>query len=366
MSITVHMSEPEAAPGSGPRIDLGRRPRILLVRLSAIGDVVVTTPVSRALRAAFPDAWLAWLVEPKARDVVEGNRYLDEVIVWQRHSEEPALKTLATSLLLARRLRREAFDAVIDFQGLLRSALVSCLSGARWRIGNLGTREPAERFYNIRVPKPAGFSSRQRCLDLLRPLGVRCADRRMVLPIGEQDRAAAANLLRQSREDPSAPYACLVPASTWPHKHWLDERWSEVADRLAEELGMHSVLLGGPQDRDRTARIAAGARTRPADLGGRTTLNQAAAVLEGARVAIVVDTGLMHIAVAVGTPTVALCGASWWPGFQDYENFCLLRTPMPCSPCLRHPICRAVDCMRAIQAADPVTAARRLLERGGR
>lgn len=358
---TLTASPPRAA-WKGTRLDLGPRPRILIVRLSAIGDVVVTTPVSRALRQAFPEAWIAWLVEPKARDVVEGNPYLDEVIVWPRQSREPMWRTALSSLGVARRLRRAQIDVAIDFQGLVRSALVARMSGARWRIGNAGAREHAERFYNVRVAKPACSSSRQRCLDLLRPLGVETTDRRMVLPIGPADEAAAHRLLAEVAIRPGDAYVCLVPASTWPHKHWLDARWSALADRIAAELGMRSVVLAGPQDRERTARVVAAARSRPADLGGRTTLRQAAAILQGARACVAVDTGLMHIAVSVGTPTVAICGASWWPGFQDYERFILLREPMPCSPCLRHPICHAVDCMQAITPAAVMAAVRRLLD----
>src|SRR5438067_993855 len=99
---------------------LGSAPRILLIRLSAIGDVVVTTPVSRALRAAFPDAYLAWVVEPKSAGALRANPFLDDVIVWERHPHAPLPKQLAAYRWLRRELRTRRFDVAIDFQGLLR------------------------------------------------------------------------------------------------------------------------------------------------------------------------------------------------------------------------------------------------------
>src|SRR5438132_216109 len=188
-----------------PTIDLGEAPRILLVRLSAIGDVVVATPTIRALRAAYPKAYLAWLVEDKAQDAVLGNPDLDEVIVYPRHAWRQELTGRWGGLQrsgrvagLVRALRARRFDVAIDFQGLLRSALLACASGARYRIASTGTREGSGRLYTIRLPRPRDPSSRQRCLDLLRPLGVRSADRRMMFPLTDAERSSAAGLLSEA------------------------------------------------------------------------------------------------------------------------------------------------------------------------
>src|SRR5206468_9005759 len=123
---------------------------------------------------------------------------------------------------------------------------------------------------------------------------------------------------------------CLAPATTWAHKHWLDARWAIVADRLREEFGLQPAFLGGPADGARVGRIRAAMRGSALDLTGRTTLREAAAILASARVALAVDTGLLHIGAAVGAPLVGVCGASYWPGFQDYDDFRLVRAPFPC------------------------------------
>lgn len=323
--------------------------RILIIRLSAIGDVMITTPVSRALREALPDAFLAWVVEPKAADVLNGNPYLDEVIRWDRTKGSLSPRDMFE---LSRQLKPYRFDYAIDCQGLLRSALVARISGARRIIGNSGAKEHADLLYHEKIPRRAEDpSSRQRCLDLLSPLGIHSSDRRMLFPLDEAARDNAQQLLREADLGEGQQYACLVPATTWKQKHWFEERWSELSDLLRLRLGIRSVVLGGPGDQPMATRIAEASRQSAVPLAGKTDLKTAGALLEGATVTIAVDTFLMHASVAVGAPTVGLCGASGWPGFQDYPDFSLLREEMACSPCYHSPTCGGrLDCMRALTA----------------
>jgi heptosyltransferase-1 len=337
-------------------------PRILIIRLSAIGDVVVTTPVSRVLREALPDAHLAWIVESQARDILTGNPYLDEVIVWNRRKGELSPKDMWR---LHRMLKPKQFDWVIDFQGLLRSALVARLAGARNIVGNTEAKEYADLLYTIKVPRSdTDPSSRQRCLDLLKPLGIESEDRRMVLPLSEDERTASREILAAGGMAAGEPYVCLVPATTWKQKHWFEERWAELAALLRGRFGVTPVLLGGPQDVPMMERIRSAASGGCVVAAGKTSLKTAAALLEGAALTVAVDTALMHASVAVGTPTVALCGASHWPGFQDYAGFRLLREEMACSPCTHNPTCEGrFDCMRALTPLRVMAAARELIRR---
>jgi heptosyltransferase-1 len=395
------------SPGQQPAaVHLPPRPAILLIRLSAIGDVVVTTPVTRALRSALPDSRIAWVVEPKAEAVLRDNPFVDDLIVWDRASGRPFGRQIGAYRRLRQQLRGRRFDVAIDFQGLLRSGLLAWLSGAPIRVGNTQTKEPAGCFYTHRVPRPSRTrSSRQRCLDLLRPLGIETEDRRMVMEFRAADADSARRLLIESGlpapppeqsairlparcggnpqsanrnpqsgylrdteviRNPQSSYACLAPFTTWPHKHWRGDRWAVVADLLRDEEGLFPVFLGGAADQPRVRDILAAMRGPAADLCGRTSLSEAAATLAGSAVVVAVDTGLLHMAAAVAAPLVGLCGASYWPGFEDYSNFRLIREPFPCSPCLHHPICRHVDCMEAIipiavlAACRDVTGANRL------
>jgi heptosyltransferase-1 len=340
-------------------------PRILIIRLSAIGDVLVTTPVSRALREAFPDAYLTWIVEDKARDVLAANPYLDRVVVWKRPA---GVKILRSAPELRQQLQPEHFDWAIDCQGLLRSAAIARLSGAKEIIGNEGAKEHADRLYHHRLPRSlVEPSSRQRCLDLLIPLGVQSSDRRMVVEFTPEEIQAGREVLASEGVDPEEPYVCLVPSTTWAQKHWFEDRWSQLADAVRGRWGWKPVLLGGPADVAAAHRIRAGAKRGSAVTTGRTSLKSAAYILKGARAAITVDTGLMHFSAAVQTPTVCLCGASWWPGFQDYERFSLLREPLDCSPCLRHPTCNGrYDCMAALTVERVLATAEDLLAKQAR
>lgn len=330
-------------------------PRVLIVRLSALGDVLVTTPVSRALREALPGAYLAWLVEDRAVELLQGNPYLDEVLVWRRKRGRPGIGSL---LRLVPELRARRFEWAVDCQGNLRSAAAARLSGARRVVGNSGAKEHADRFYHVRVARRTDdVSSRQRCLDLLAPLGVRSSDRRLVLQLRHEDHAAARGALHSAGVNPTSRYACLVPFTTWPQKHWVEDRWALLAEGMWARSGMVPVVLGGPSDVTRAAAVTAGPG-RAVSLAGKTSLKAAAAVLAGARVVVAVDTLLMHAAAAVGTPAVVLCGASWWPGFADYENSVQLREPLPCSPCLHRPTCGGrFDCMRALTVERVLEAA---------
>jgi len=335
------------------------RESILIIRLSAIGDVVVTTPVSRALREARPDAYIGWVVERGARDVVAGNPYLDEVIVWDRKKGGLKWRDLAG---IRAQLRTRRWDWAIDCQGLLRSALLARLSGARRIVGNTQAKEHADWLYHVKVPRhPTDLSSRRRCLDLLAPLGIHSTDRRMVVEVSDADRAAGRGVLREAGVGAGQRYACLVPATTWAQKHWLEERWSELADVLRDQLGLAPIIMGGPADVPLAERIAGASHSGCGVAAGKTSLKSAAALLADAALTVAVDTGLMHASVAVGTPTVGLCGASWWHGFKDYENFELLREEMACSPCVHHPTCEGrFDCMRALTPQRVLAAARRL------
>jgi heptosyltransferase I len=345
-----------------PSLSLGAAPRILLVRLGAIGDVVVTTPVARVLRQALPQAHLAWLVEEKAADVISGNPYLDEVIVWRWASwqREPIGSRLAHHQGFIHELRGRRFDVGIDFQGLARSAWLLPAAGIRHRIGNTRSREGSGLCYTLRVPRPLEPSSRQRCLDLLRPLGVESRDRRMVIGIQEEQRRHAAAFLERHGLA-AAPYVCLCPATTWTNKHWIEERWAQLADALGRRLELRPVFMGSRADLPLLDRVRRTMTTDPVIAAGQTTLREAAALMERARAAVTVDTALMHIGVAVGTPVVALCGASNWRGFQDYDRFRMIRKPLPCSPCLRHPTCAHFDCMTAIGVEETVRAVKEMV-----
>ncbi len=340
--------------------------RILLIRLSAIGDIVFATPLVRALRRRYPDAHLAWLVQAEYRSLLEAQPELDEVVAWPV-SEWRGLWRDRRLAELARRLGRfrtamlqKRFDLAIDLQGLLKSGALARLSGAPTRIG-LGSREGSQLLMT-EVIERGGDSDRigSEYLFLAEHLGL--PTDRFVMEVGltEADERFAREL--PDAEGFGSGYAALCPFTTRPQKHWVPERWTELAARLRADFGLAALLLGGPGDRAGAETMAGGPLGGFIDMAGRTTLRQAAALVKHARLVIGVDTGLTHMGIAFGRPTLALFGSTCPYVDTTRANARVLYHPMICSPCRRRPTCRGdFTCMKAIGVDEVLGAAAHVL-----
>ena len=343
--------------------------RILIIRLSAIGDVVLATPLAKALREAFPDAHIAWVVEAKCRDVLEGNPYLDEVIVWQRMQSGGsalgrAVRYIAEARELSRKLKARKFDVAIDFQGLLRSALVARVSGARLRIGYSNSREGAFLFHHTRHPvNRAKMQGDETHTVMLSHLGITVDKLEMHMPIGAEDAAFAREFVADALAGhPSArKVVALCPATTWPQKYWTEQGWAELADALVAKYKALPIFLGSKDDIALMDRIAGLMTTDPVSAMGKTSLKQAAAIIARSDLVISVDTGLMHIANALKRPVVGIFGPTAWDYLGKKDTLRIVAKELECMPCFRHPSCERFDCMRAITADDVLPAAERWL-----
>ena len=353
------------------KFEIGKCKRILIVKLSSIGDVVMTTPVAKALRRAIPDAYIAWVVEDKAKDMLIGNPYLDDIIIWNRRSTSSSLRERASGLLLGLArlgpvLRAGKFDLAIDFQGLLRSGVVTSLSGARYRVGYDSAREGAVVFYNVRLPsRELRVRGPQQYLNMLRVLNIFADDLDMYVPIGEGESAFARSFLAEAASiNPGhEKVVSLCPATTWKQKHWMEDGWAHLADALVSEHNALPVFLGSMADCALVGRIRAMMKFGAGDATGKTDLKQAAAIMKQSDLTIAVDTGLMHTAIAVNCPTVGIFGPTRWRHLARKETFAAVVKEFPCMPCLRHPSCKQFDCMRAVTPEDVLTAARPWLTR---
>lgn len=277
-------------------------PRILIARLSAIGDTVLTLPVACALRRAFPDAFLAWVVERKSAVFVAPHECLDEVVTLER-----GWWTSPRGILQARRLLRRLRCAVsIDCQSMTKSALACWLSGARCRIGLRGeyAYELSPVLNNRRIqPRRPHVVDRQ--LELLRGLGIEEPQVEFRLPVPTADQQQADRLLQAMG---LAQFAVINPGATWDSRLWEMDRFGQVAQHLGQRYGLPTLVVwGSPPERDMARAIAAhsAGHARPAP---PTSLTELAAVVRRARLFVSSDTGPLHIAVAVGTPSVALHG----------------------------------------------------------
>jgi 3-deoxy-D-manno-octulosonic-acid transferase/heptosyltransferase-1 len=341
--------------------------KILIVKLSAIGDVIHTLPALCALRRHLPTAQIDWVVEEAAADLVVGHPDLDRVIVsrrkaWMRdlidRSRRPG--ALAEINRFFGELRSTRYDLILDFQALLKSALVVALARGRRKVGFGRGLEHMEHSYHVlseRIRPPSmEVHALTRNLMMVQALGVPVAEVAYRLPVTEADWTAVELLLANGGIGGNRPLVAINPVAQWPTKLWPEERFALLADRLLERYDVSVVFTGGSGDRPVTERIV-GAMKRPAlDLSGRTSLKQLAALYKRARLVVSTDTGPMHLAAAVGTPVVALFGptAPWRTGpFGPGHH--IVRAPAPCAPCFKRR-CDAGGCMHRI-SVDRVLAA---------
>jgi heptosyltransferase-1 len=337
--------------------------RILIVKLSSIGDVVMTTPVAKVLRESLPNAYIAWAVEDRAREIVDGNPYLDEVIVWKRLRSGPkvirAQKFVSGLLELGRELRAREFDLAIDFQGLIKSALVTGISGARFRLGYEDARESSRLFYTDRFEGTGGPRGPLAYVKMLESLGIFSDDLEMHVQVADSDRDYARKLAIQACAGNAdwRGIVALCPATTWPQKHWTEEGWARLADALVARYNILPFFLGSKADRPLIDRIRGLMHSPAGDAVGKTTLKEAAAILDLSSVVVAVDTGLLHLSTALDRPTIGIFGPTVWGHMVKKPNFTILAEEMPCAPCMRHPTCEHFDCMSAVSFEDVLAAA---------
>jgi heptosyltransferase I len=341
---------------------------ILIVKLSAIGDVIHTLPALSALRAHYPNARITWLVEAAAADLVIGHRALDRVIVshrkrWLKELKGPGRRqAMAQIRAFWRELRDTHYDMIIDFQALLKSALMVWLAKGDRKIGfdkGMQHQEHSYLFLNERIP-PVDMEvhALTRGLMLLNAIGIDTPSVVYDIPVSAADRRQVKTLLDRQDIDGSRPLVAVNPVALWETKLWLNDRFAALADRLIADHGVDVVFTGGPGDRPTIAAIHGMMAERAADLSGRTSLPMLAALYQRASCLVTTDTGPMHLAAAVDTPVVALFGptAPWRTGPYG-QGHTVVRRALPCSPCFKRQCdvhqCR---CMRDITVAQVLAA----------
>jgi heptosyltransferase-1 len=318
---------------------------ILIVKTSAIGDVIHTLPSLWSLRAHFPEAHITWLVEESAADLVVGHPAVNRVLVARRKAWLKNLRSgrvfraFSGFLRFVRELRDTRYDLVIDFQGLLKSAMWVVLARGVRKAGFGRGMEHAEHSYlalNERVPAvDMNQHAIDRSLLLLKGIGVPAANIRYAVPISEQHESEVLTLLRGCGVHAEDRVVAMNPMARWPTKLWEAQSFATLADRLEDE-GIRVLFTGGQEDRPALDEIGRLMTRRHRRLDGRTSLNQLAALYRRAQVVVTTDSGPMHLAAAVGTPVVALFGptAPWRTGPYG-SNHVVLRAGLACSPCFK-------------------------------
>ena len=346
------------------RLDGARR--ILLIKPSALGDVVHALPVAATLKRRYPNIPLDWLVEEEAADIVRGHPALSGIIVsgrrrWLRQLRNPGsiVATLSEIRDFTARLHQQCYDVALDLQGLLKSAMYVLAARASIRVGFAEGREGAPWVLTHRVvAPPQPIHAVDRYLALGAAVDATEEVREFRITLSDEDEAVGRSLLVASRR----PRVVLHPAARWRTKLWEPERWRDLAAALHRE-GIRVILTGSQEDQPLGSAIARELDPPPLSLMGRLSLKQLAVILREVDAVVTVDSGPMHVAAAMGTPVVALFGPTDARRTGPLGPGRVLRRDLACSPCLQRR-CRIPDtylCMRDLRVSEVLEAVRDLL-----
>ncbi len=333
--------------------------KILFIKLSAIGDVVQTLPALEAVKKAFPDSQIDWVVEEAAAGILEGHPLIHRLLVSERRSWIAMLSRPKTFLRgirsihgFLKELRAVRYDIAVDFQGLLKSGIIIGLARAERKIGFDRTRELSYLFLNERLPAyDVEKHALERYLDVAKYLGAVDLSTACTLPI-ERERAVIAERLART-VPPGRSIVVINPMARWQTKLWREEKFAHLADRLIDERGAAVIFTGAANDREAVGRILERMERKALNWVGTTSLKETAALAALADLFITTDTGPMHLAAAAGGRVVALFGptAPWRTGPYGSGHI-VVRKGVSCSPCFGRTCAEGMRCMEAITVDD--------------
>ena len=337
--------------------------RVLIVRLDRIGDVLLSTPVIKAVRDACPKAYIAVMARRHAKEILEGNPYLNEVIIYEKTGRE---RGFFRNLSFIRNLRRKKFDVALILHPTSRTHLLISLAGIPVTIGYnkkwgflLSKKIPHTKHYGLK-------HEIEYVLDMMRYTGVEPKSASMHMPINSrsEDRVTAYFRVKGIGKDD----LCIAvnPGASCISKRWSPEKFARAAGRLVEKYGAKVIILAGKDDKVLGDKVASLLDKNCINLSGKTTIGDVASVLRRVKLFISNDSGPVHIASAVGTPVIAIFGRSdrglsprrWGP---TGERDIVLHKDVGCVECLAHKCAKGFKCLEAVTVEDVVTAAGKIL-----
>jgi lipopolysaccharide heptosyltransferase I len=347
--------------------------RILIVKLGSIGDIVHTLPSLAAIRRALPDAEISWVVERASSEILKDNPLVDRLIEVDTKALRRGLmsgETLRAPRQQLRLLRASAFELALDFQGLLKSAMVARLSGARrvYGFARDSLREPASRvLLHQKVSIPPRLHVIRKNLTLVREaLGVPVPtdDFDFPLTLNQSHELEAESVINKSG---GGRFAILNPAGGWPTKLWSAEKFGALADELWNHFGLQSFITYGPGEAELATLAVSRSKSEKA-FAVSLSLKGFVALARNAEIYVGGDTGPTHLAVASRTPIVGLFGPTeWWRNGSPYDaDICVERNDIDCRvDCHRRScskwICMDIDVGRVLNAvSDRLARANRI------
>jgi heptosyltransferase I len=346
--------------------------KFLILRLTAVGDVVRTLPAVNALREHAPSSTITWIVEEPSRAFLESQPEIDEVILFPRKRWTQGMKslreiwrTMGEMWGFVRSLRKRKFDVVLDFHGILKSGVLSFLSGSPKRIGydRRSTKEANFLFSNVKVKLPKGRISRfERNLALLKGMGLELKEPKYSLHIPPGDREYVASFFKASSAPLRRPLIAIHPGTSakTSFKRWMPDQYARLGDQLFRELGATVLFTWGDGELEWVEGIRKEMK-KPSLLGPKTeSLTQLGEVYRHCDLYVGGDTGPMHIASLVGIPAVVIYGPTDPIENEPVGNHIKVRREVGCNPCHEYS-CKELFCIKAISADEVFKATKEML-----
>jgi heptosyltransferase-2 len=345
--------------------------KLLVLRYRFIGDTILTVPFLRNLRRAHPEARIDLVVAPYSSDVLRGNPYVDEFIVYDPptiHADSGGRhRTLLAKTRFVAELRRRRYDKAYVLKRSFSSAAIAFLSGAKERVGF--DTEGRGFLLTKRVPYRHDRHEVLNFLDVLRADGVAVADDHLEAWLTPGESRFAEAYLAERGVAPGERVVAIHPFCANQTRAWHEDDFVATANTLQERFGVRILLLGGKRDREMAAGIAGRIRPDPVPAVGETDLRQSMALLSKCSLLICNDSGIMHLAAALDLPLIALFGPQSPVKFGPWGARCrILYKRFPCSPC-RQKFFEECDpsprgkpmCMEKITVAEVIENARGIL-----
>lgn len=346
--------------------------KILILRLSAVGDVIRTLPAVKILKEHYPSAHVAWVVEEPSEALLKSQPEVDEVILFPRKRWTEGIKsprrvgrTIMEAWRFVLSLRKQQFDVVLDFHGILKSGLLSFFSGSAKRIGfdRRSTREGNFLFSNVKVKLPEKRINRfERNFSLLRGMGLEAKDVRPTLCISSEDQTYVRSFFSGLPTPINRPLIVIHPGTSpkTAYKRWMPDRYATLADRLVRELRASVIFTWGPEELEWVEGIR-NEMLEKSILGPQTeSLTQLGEVFRRCDLYIGGDTGPMHVASFMGLPVVAIYGPTDPVVNEPSGKHRQVRKEVGCNPC-RKRACKELSCLKAVTVDDVLEATKEIL-----
>ncbi len=339
--------------------------KILVIRLDRIGDMVMTTPIFRALKEGWPDVQVTVLTNPINKNIVIKNPFIDCILVYDRENEH---KSFNSRLIFFRGIRERKFDLVIDpyLDYELKTSFITRFVGNRFRLGF----EFAGRgiFYNIRYhPNVFPVSTEKKHmidynLNLLAYLGIQAQKRQPEIFLSTDEKGNATKLLIKNRVNPESRIIGIHPGGHYESQRWPIKRFAAISDYLITSYDINVILFAGREEKQLMSEYKDYAVKTPIILED-LSLREFMSTLNHCSLFLCNNSGPLHIATALNIPTVSTMGPTvpyhWWP---YGKNHIVLRKDLDCSPCKKG-ICKTHECMKLIETNDFLSAVKEQLKR---